>query len=42
MKTRSIKIKARKRIQNGTNFPKEMSKPKYVGGWTNTYRYPWL
>uniref|UniRef100_A0AAU8MHE9 Uncharacterized protein n=1 Tax=Geladintestivirus 4 TaxID=3233136 RepID=A0AAU8MHE9_9CAUD len=39
MKPRSIKIKARNSIKNGTNFPKEMSKPKYICGWTGSYKF---
>uniref|UniRef100_A0AAU8MGZ2 Uncharacterized protein n=1 Tax=Geladintestivirus 3 TaxID=3233135 RepID=A0AAU8MGZ2_9CAUD len=42
MKPRSIKIKARKHIENGANFPMEMSKPKYICGGTGSYRNLWL
>lgn len=36
---RSDKIKARKRIENGCNFPHLMSIAKYPSGTFNTYRF---
>jgi hypothetical protein len=38
---RSDKIKARKRIENGCNFPNLMTISKYPGGNTVYHNYQW-
>ena len=37
---RSDKIKARKRIENGCNFPHLMKIAKYPSGTSSTYTFP--